>query len=150
ALPAGEFDPTKPERHLRVVRWDQSGIVRDPLGNVIVDVDANGGLIPVPAPGTSVVLEDGIQIRFDLDPGISSAAFKNLDYWIFAARVIDASIELLDKAPPLGIHHHFAKLGFINSTTVLSDCRVIWPPPSGKSCDCTVCVSADGHNNGTL
>ena len=29
ALPAGEFDATKPERHTRVIRWDQSGIVRD-------------------------------------------------------------------------------------------------------------------------
>jgi len=150
ALPAGEFDPTKPARHTRVVRWDQSGIVRDPIGNVIVDVDTNGGLIPVPAAGTTVVLEDGIQVTFALDPAISSGAFKNLDYWIFSARVIDASVELLDKAPPIGIHHHFAKLGFINSTTVLSDCRVIWPPPSGESCDCSVCVSAASHNSGAF
>jgi hypothetical protein len=150
ALPAGEFDATKPERHTRVIRWNQSGIVRDPLNNVIVDVDTNGGLIPVPAAGTTVVLEDGIQITFSLDAAITSGVFKNLDYWMFSARVIDASVELLDKAPPLGIHHHFAKLGYINSTTVLSDCRIFWPPPSGECCDCTVCVSAASHNSGKL
>jgi hypothetical protein len=149
-LPVGEFDATKPERHTRAIRWDQSGIVRDPVGNVIVDVDTNGGLIPVPAAGTTLVLEDGIQVTFDLDPAISSGVFKIFDDWIFSARVIDASVELLDKAPPFGIHHHFAKLGFINSTTVLSDCRVIWPPASGESCDCSVCVSAVSHNSGTL
>lgn len=150
ALPAGEFDATKPARHTRVIRWNQSGIVRDPLNNVIVDVDTNGGLIPVPAVGTTVVLEDGIQITFSMDAAITSGVFKDLDYWMFSARVIDASVELLDKAPPLGIHHHFAKLGYINSTTVLSDCRIFWPPPSGECCDCTVCVSAASHNSGKL
>ncbi len=147
-LPVGEFDPTDPARHTRVIRWDQRGVVRDPLNNVIVDLDISGGLIPVPAAGTAVVLEDGIQVTFSLDSAISSGAFKNLDYWIFSARVIDASVEVLDKAPPVGIHHHFAKLGYINSTTVLSDCRVFWPPPSGDCCDCTVCVNAPDHNSG--
>lgn len=150
ALPAGEFDATKPERHTRVIRWDQSGIVRDQLNNVIVDVDASGGLIPVPAPGTSVVLEDGIQITFAIDPAISSGAFKNLDYWMFSARVIDASVETLVKAPPAGIHHHYAKLGYINSTTVLGDCRIFWPPASGECCDCQACVTAASHNSGTF
>ena len=40
-------------------------------------------------------------------PRASSAG----DYWVFAARTADASVELLDRAPPRGIHHHYARLG---------------------------------------
>ncbi len=37
--------------------------------------------------------------------------FRAGDYWVFAARTADASVELLDRAPPRGIHHHYARLG---------------------------------------
>ncbi|MBZ5621698.1 MAG: right-handed parallel beta-helix repeat-containing protein [Acidobacteriia bacterium] len=151
ALPAGEFDATKPDRHTRVIRWDQRGIVRDPLGNKIVDVDANGGLIPVPAAGTTIVLEDGIQVTFSIDGAMLVPNFKALDYWIFDARVIDASVEILTQAPPRGILHHYAWLGFVTLPGgPASSCRVFWPPDFGESCDCSVCVSADSHNSGTL
>src|ERR1019366_8212172 len=78
-LPAGEFDATKPDRHTRVIRWDQHGIVLDPVGNPIVDVDTSGGLIPVPAAGTTLVLEDGIQITFSIDGGMPVPNFKAFD-----------------------------------------------------------------------
>ena len=53
ALPAGTFDATDPLRHTRVKRWDQKGIVRDAAQNAVDDVDANGGVIKVPAAGTT-------------------------------------------------------------------------------------------------
>ena len=84
-----------------------------------------------------------------------AADFKIGDYWVFAARTADGSVEILDNAPPRGILHHFCRLGFIHwganiKETTFTDCRVIWPPASGECCDCTVCVSADSHNSGTL
>jgi hypothetical protein len=151
ALPPGEFDATKPDRHTRVILWNQTGIVRDPLGTVIVDVDTNGGLIPVPAAGTTIVLEDGIQITFSIDAAMPLPRFNALDYWMFDARVIDASVEVLTQAPPRAILHHYAWLGFVTLPGgPATSCRVFWPPETGDCCDCTVCVSADSHNSGTL
>jgi hypothetical protein len=150
-LPVGEFDATNPDRHTRVIRWDQSGIVRDPIGTVIVDVDTNGGLIPVPAAGTTIVLEDGIQITFGIDATMPVPSFLALDYWMFDARVIDASIEILTQAAPRGIVHHYAWLAFVTFPAgPANNCRIPWPPSSGGSCDCTVCVSAASHNSGAL
>src|SRR5579859_89515 len=150
ALPAGEFDPTKPARHTRVIRWDQSGIVRDPIGTKIVDVDTNGGLIPVPVAGTTIVLEDGIQITFSIDAAMPIPQFRPLDYWMFDARVVDASIEILTQAPPRGILHHYAWLGFVTFPSKVTDCRIFWPPDMGESCDCSACVSAASHNSGAF
>jgi len=148
---AGAFDATDTKRHTRVIRWDQSGLVRDPLGNVIVDVDTNNGLIPVPAAGTAIVLEDGIQVTFSVDTAMPVPQFRALEYWSFAARVVDASVEILAAAPPRGILHHYAWLGFVTFPGGMTNCRVFWPPAAGgESCDCTVCVSAVSHNAGTL
>jgi hypothetical protein len=150
-LPAGEFDATQPDRHTRVIRWDQHGIVRDTVGNQIVDVDTNGGLIPVPAAGTTLVLEDGIQITFSIDSAMPLPNFNPLDYWMFAARVINASVEILNQAPPRGILHHYAWLGFVTLPGgPATSCRVFWPPEFGEGCDCAVCVTADSHNNNTF
>jgi len=141
---------TDPARHTRVRRWDQSGQVRDTNGNLLVDLNAPGskGVIPVPASGTSIVLEDGVQITFDTP---ASGKYKIGDYWNFAARTADASVEQLQKAPPLGVHHHFCRLGLVTFPSSVTDCRTLWPPEfGGEGCECTVCVSADQHNQGTL
>ena len=68
ALPAGTFDATDPLRHTRVKRWDQKGIVRDAAQNAVDDVDTNGGVIKVPAAGTTLVIEDGIQVTLPSTP----------------------------------------------------------------------------------
>jgi hypothetical protein len=150
-LPVGEFDPTNPKRHTKVIRWDQRGIVLDPLGKQIVDVNANGGLIPMPAAGTTVVLEEGIQITFSIDTSMPVPNFRAFDYWMFDARVVDASIEILTQAAPRGILHHYAWLAMLTLPGgPVSNCRVFWPPAAGECCDCTVCVTADSHNNGSL
>lgn len=148
ALPANDFDLNDPRRHTRVIRWDQHGTVLDSLGNKIVDVDTNLGLIPVPAAGTTIVLEDGIQITFSIDGAMPVSQFNALDYWMFDARVIDASVEILIQSPPRGILHHYAWLGFVTFPSAVTDCRVLWPPPSEEGCDCTICVTEASHRGG--
>ena len=154
-LPAGTFPTdaqgnTTPAHHTRVRRWDQSGQVRDTNGVLLVDLNAPGslGAIPVPASGTSVVLEDGVQITFNTAAG---GNYHLGDYWNFAARTADASVEELNAEPPRGVHHHFARLALVTFPATVSDCRTLWPPEFGdESCECTVCVSAEAHNQGTL
>ena len=97
SLPANVFQTdsqgkTDPARHTRIRRWDQRGQVRDTNGNLLVDLNAPGskGVIPVPIPGTSIILEDGVQVTFDTP---ASGTYHIADYWIFAARTADASVE---------------------------------------------------------
>lgn len=129
ALPASfNFDPTDANRHTRVRRWDQKQ-----------GVDADG-LLPVAA--GDIEIEDGIRVSFSLDP--AGGSFKIADYWAFAARTADGSVELLQAAPPRGILHHYGRLALITwgatlPATTVSDCRVFWPPPTGEGC-CTVIV----------
>ena len=142
ALTAGLFpvnaqNLTDPERHTRIKRWDQ-----DPGGPEVIEV---------PASGTPFILEDGVEISFTTDPG--GGAFRPGDYWIFVARTADASVEELTEAPPRGVHHHYCRLAVITLPDIVIDCRTFWPPSfgeTGESCDCTICVSADQHNQGTL
>jgi len=155
ALPAGLFPvnaehATDPARNTRVRRWDQSGQVRREDGTAVQDLDASGssGEILIPPAGTRLFLENGILVEFDLDQ--AGGEFNSGDYWAFAARSVDASIEILDRAPPLGIHHHYARLALVTFPNPPTDCRTLWPPVSeGAGCDCSVCVTAEGHNQGT-
>ncbi len=147
------------ERHFRVRRWDQAGVVKDTAGGTVVDLDAAGatGLITVPAAGaTQVVLEHGVQVSFSVVAG-GTGAFKSGDHWIFAARVANTSVEQLVNRPPLGIHHHYARLAIVNfgsgSTT---DCRTQWPPSgtgdgvSGDDHCCSVTVGDGKVSFGTF
>jgi Family of unknown function (DUF6519)/Right handed beta helix region len=142
ALTAGLFpvngqNLTDPERHTRIKRWDQ-----DPGGTALIEV---------PASGTPFILEDGVQITFTTEP--DGGAFRTGDYWIFVARTADASVEELNEAPPRGVHHHYCRLAVITLPDIVIDCRTFWPPSfggEGESCDCTICVSAEQHNQGTL
>jgi uncharacterized protein DUF6519/parallel beta helix pectate lyase-like protein len=142
ALTAGLFpvnpqNLTDPERHTRIKRWDQ-----DPGGPAVIEV---------PASGTPFILEDGVEITFTTDP--NGGAFRPGDYWIFVARTADASVEELTAAPPRGVHHHYCRLAVITFPDIVLDCRTFWPPSfggEGESCDCTICVSAEQHNQGTL
>jgi hypothetical protein len=139
-LTAGTFDATDPTRHTRVIRWDESGVA----------VDAAGGVITVPAtgPAAPIVLEDGVQISFDADP--AGGVFHTGDYWVFAARTADASVDPLTGEPPRAILHHFCRLGVVTFPGNVSDCRT--PPDDGDHgcCDCTVCVTPDSHASGLM
>jgi hypothetical protein len=161
ALPAGLFPvdaqgEPDPRRHLRVRRWDQAGTVRREDGSVFHDFGSSGVSegIPVPAAGTRLFLENGILVQFALaanadDPTLP-LEFKSGDAWAVAARATDGTIELLDRAPPRSIHHHYTRLAVVTFPGTASDCRTLWPPSvEGESCDCTVCVSPESHNQGT-
>ena len=152
ALPAGLFQVdtqgNTPARHTRVRRWDQSGVVRRADGTIFHDLGTTGisDGIPIPPSGTKLLLDKNILVEFNLD---ESGKFKTGDYWVLAARATDGSIELLDRAPPRGIHHHYAKLAIVTFPKSVHNCRILWPPVTeGASCDCTVCVHPDTHNSG--
>jgi nitrous oxidase accessory protein NosD len=141
-IPAGG-DDTLAARHTRVKRWDQKGTVRDASNNVIVNLDAAGssGLIPVPAAGVWVVLENGVQVQFSLDP--AGGGFHCGDYWVSAARSADTSVEAFTASPPRGIHRHYARLAIVTFPDDETDCRVKWPPDCGGCCTISV---APGEN----
>lgn len=142
-------------RHLRMRRWDQSGKVKDAGGAVLVDLDlpAATGAITVPAsPATQVVLEDGLVVSFDT----TGEAFRTGDHWIVPARAADAVGGIIDEpslinAPPLGTHHHYARLGVLTFPDGETDCRTPWPDCECDGCsDCTICVTPESHGSGTL
>lgn len=136
--------------HTRLKRWDQSGIVKDTNGKQLVNLNtASQGTIPVPTDGASIVLENGVEITFIFDP--AGGSMRSGDFWTVATRTADASVEVLDKAPPRGIHHHYCRLAVIKFPNTATDCRVLWPPQFGDAgCGCTVCVTPESHNTGKL
>jgi len=161
ALPAGLLPASFPDstqaraRHLRVRRWDQAHTVLRASGGgataVFQDLDAaaSTGAINVPAAGTTLLLENGVTVSFS---SAGTKGFKAGDFWVFAARTADASVEVLDQAPPRGIHHHFARLGIWDvAAGSVTDCRTPWPPRGeGHDCSCTECVTAESHASGQL
>jgi hypothetical protein len=129
------FNAGDPSRHTRVRLWDQTQ-----------NVDANGLLDVAAGP---MDIETGIRVTFSLDP--AGGNFKIGDYWVFAARTADGSVELLQHAPPRGILHHYCRLGFIHwgadiQSTTFTDCRVHWPPLCCEAgCTVTVGDGVDSH-----
>jgi hypothetical protein len=137
--------------HTRICRWDQNGKVYQSDGvTVWVDLDAAGstGQIPVPPPGTSLVLESGVTITFSLNAALGN--FQVGDFWAFAARASDGTVQIITQAPPMGVHHHYARLSIVTFPTTATECRTIWPPTASTAadCACTVCVDAADHNSG--
>jgi len=149
---------TDPSRHTRVRRWDQAGIVKavkDVNERLLVDLNTSGtGVIPVPGDGASIILEDGVRIIFSTDPtDLADGQFHVGDYWNFAARTANASVEELQNAPPRGIHHHYGRLAIVTlgEKPDVTNCPAHWPPDvPGLGCDCSKCVTAESHNDGTL
>ncbi len=141
-------------RHLRVRRWDQRGQVKSGAGADLDNLDATTatGVITVPASAsTTVVLEHGVVVGFSS----AGADFRPGDHWVFAARAADASVETLTKAPPRGIHRHYARLAVVTFPDSETSCRTLWPVEcdcgEGSGCsDCTVCVTPASHASGAL
>ena len=143
-----------PDSHTRIQRWDQAGKVYESDGKTVwIDLGQPGstGAIPVPPPGRALMLENGVTVSFDLDPKSANSSFRVADYWNFAARTSDGSVEILNKAPPKGIHHHCVRLALVTFPDTATDCRIPWPSPaqaSGGACACTVCIElADYQRN---
>jgi hypothetical protein len=122
-LPVNFLDPAQPDNHTRIRRWDGT-----------IGVDAQGLLDVGAGP---IDLEDGVRVRFGPDPDpFNNTTFRVDDYWVFAARTADGSVEPLHQAPPRGVVHHFAKLALITwadpfGLSVVIDCRNLWPPDAG-------------------
>jgi hypothetical protein len=123
--------------HLRLRRWDQQGPVLRADGTTYANMDAPGasGEIIIPADATQLLLENGVLVSFSV--AAAGGEFHSGDWWAFAARAADASLETLDEAPPRGVHHHHAKLAVVTGAAEADDCRVFWPPSGGC---CTVVV----------
>jgi hypothetical protein len=144
-FPTGD---TNPNVHTRIRRWDQSGKVYEQDGTTVWwDIDAQGRAdIPVPPTGTSLILENGITVRFDLSS--STGVFNTGDFWTFAARTATGQVQKRDKAAPCGLHHHYAHLSIVTFPNSATDCRTKWPSSTGESecgCCCT-CTVGDGVN----
>jgi hypothetical protein len=164
ALPAAQFPTTAqgltdPERHTRIRRWDQKKKIFNGAGVEVQDLDdaLSDGTIEVPSDGSQILLEHNIVVSFGAQP--TGSELHSGDYWVFAARSIDATVEELDEAPPRGIHHHYTKLAVVTFPDDETNCRVFWPPatqptPPGETpteeCGCTVCVTPESHSSGAL
>ncbi|MFG2972176.1 DUF6519 domain-containing protein [Streptomyces sp. NPDC048331] len=149
ALP-GDLPATTDEalrRNLRIRRWDQAGRIKNGEGAVLQDLDApdSTGVITVATGGAAVVLEHGVTVVLDAPYG----AFRPGDHWIFTARTSTATVEPLDQAPPLGVHHHYARLAVVTFPAAANDCRTLWPD-GGHCGDCTVCVTPESHASGVM
>lgn len=139
-----------PQVHTRIQRWDQSGNVYLQDGKTVWwDVDTQGGDIPVPPAGTALLLENGIIVNFDLDASITGGTFHTRDFWTFAARTADGSVETLNRAHPRGIHHHYAKLSIVTFLpSSAPDCRTEWPPATGTASSCGCCCTVTVGDGG--
>jgi hypothetical protein len=151
---------TTASRHTRIQRWDQSGtILLSDDSTPWVDLDATvstGGVIgsagiPVPPSGTVLLLENGITVAFD-PPGNT---FQTGEFWTFAARTADGSIETLTTVPPFGIHHHYCRLGSVDFSSAIpsvTDCRQLFPPLANPSVHVSSVYvgSTPLSNNGTI
>jgi nitrous oxidase accessory protein NosD len=122
-IPAGG-DDTLAARHTRVKRWNQ----KDGVGT--------NGVIPVSPLGAWITLENGVKVRFALDP--AGGEFRCGDYWVTAARTNGTSVESFTDAPPRGIHRHYARLAIVTFPDKADSCRVQWPPACGGCCTVTV------------
>jgi len=122
------------DRHTRVQRWDQTATTNT--------IDADGLIATAAGP---IPLEDGVQVRFATDPG--AGELRVGDYWVFAARTADASVEILTAAPPRGILHHYVQLAAVNGlgsgNVQVDDCR---PRPEDTAAGCCCCrVTVGAH-----
>jgi hypothetical protein len=83
-------------------------------------------VIAVPAAGTAIDIERGVQAIFTVDP--AGGNVRTFDYWTFAARTANAWVEPLTEAPPRGIHRHYCRLAVVTFPGTVLDCRTLWPP----------------------
>ncbi|MBK1733163.1 DUF6519 domain-containing protein [Thiococcus pfennigii] len=139
-LPDGAFALGDDGDYLIVRRWDQAGNQYREDGSILADLNTSGadGAIPIQAPGTRLFLEHGILVEFHLE---GEGGFRSGDHWTFAARSANTSVTALDRAPPQGIHHHYAPLALIRRPQAVEDLRVPLTPPSGSVHVCSVQAS---------
>lgn len=101
AAPKLKKDPVNPKVRI----WDQTANEDLPLIAGAIEI------VPAPADGSWINIEDGIQVRFE--PG----QYRSGDYWLIPAQAATGSIGWPQDAsggaaalPPRGIVHHYAPL----------------------------------------
>jgi hypothetical protein len=119
------------DRNPRLRKWDQPG----------------GAAIAMNTTAAPIVLENGVQVEF------ADGTYQPGDYWQFAARAVDASIDFPSgPQPAFGVGHHYARLGLViaqrEQQRLLLDCRSLFPPlteltADDVSFDNTVCNLPD-------
>ena len=118
-FPVDSSGNTNASRHTRITLWDQKAKVFEADGTTVwADLGAPGatGDIPVPPSGTTLILENGVTVSFDL--AAAATLFRTGDHWEFAARTADGTVEFLNGAPPRGIYHHYARLAVMGLSSV--------------------------------
>lgn len=155
-FPVNGSNQTTASRNTRIRRWDQSGQIYQvgaTPGSALpwVDLGATGstGDIPVPPPGTTLILENGITVTFGPD---GTTQFNTGDFWNFSARASTGLIDPLTDAYPRGIHHHYAPLSVVSFSPLgASECRTQWPPKGGEgACGCCTYTVGDGGDYATI
>jgi hypothetical protein len=131
------YAPPATNMHTRILRWDQSGVVYEADGKTVwwdLGQPGSGGTIPVPASDTTLILESGVVVTFSL--ASPTGQFNSGDFWSFAARTADGTVDVLHAALPFGAHHHCTKLSILTwPSGPAPDCRNPWPP-GGEGCRC--------------
>jgi Family of unknown function (DUF6519)/Abnormal spindle-like microcephaly-assoc'd, ASPM-SPD-2-Hydin len=89
-FPVNSGNQTDPSRHTRIRRWDQAGTVYQSDAATVWSIVDNTG-IPLPPPGTALILENGITVSFQ------GSSFQAGDFWVFAARTADGSVEIFNQ-----------------------------------------------------
>jgi hypothetical protein len=106
------------EAHAKLRRWD----IRREAGATPED-----DKYPIPVSAGPTELEDGVIVEF------AGSNFLVGDYWMFAARAVDGSVEKLNFEPPHGIDHHYCPLALVDwqegtGFSLVSDCRNLFAP----------------------
>ena len=99
------FSPSRssPAAHPRIRRWD-------------TDEGRRPGRVAGRERGRPSCSRTGSASRSgDGKPAHDGDTLHAGDYWVFAARTADGSIETVDNEPPRGILHHFAPLAIVTS-----------------------------------
>jgi hypothetical protein len=154
--PGNQFGVTgSPAANMRIRRWDQSSTVYSTTSTgtqTPYPIADFAGDIPVPPGGLTMVLEDGITVTFSFASGGNT--FNSGDYWTFAARTFDGSLDpqYPFPQPPRGIHHHYTKLSVVTfsasgNTIANTDCRKPWPLAGDGDCGCCTVTVGDGQTS---
>lgn len=149
-------------RNPRIRRWDHDVPGDDPT-------DPRRGTIPVTTSPQTITLEHGVEVIVELETPVSDPNAKPRghtgDHWTFSARPATGEVDLLLRAVPEGVRHHYARLAIVDVVVqgspanlvvseVIDDCRVAWPADcecEDDGCsECTRCVSPESHASGAL
>jgi len=106
------------DRNPRLRKWDQPG----------------GAALAMNTTAVPLALENGVQVEF------ADGTYRPGDYWQFAARAINSSINFPSgPQPAFGVAHHYAQLGLVitqrEQPRLLLDCRSLFPPLTALTAD---------------